>query len=316
MTKTAEDLLSNPKFKAFIDAFSSIRKASQSLSLGEARKLSTAFFLSKETLLEKMHRIENIHIESSDNYRVPVRLYIPTEATKLPVIVYFHRGGFVFGNVEEADPICRKLAHHFSSIVISVDYRLAPENPFPKPLEDCYAVTKWAAQNITIFGGDSNQITVCGESAGGNLAGAVTYMSLDKGGPSISSQILICPMISSSIDLSAYENSVDQYFITKEAIEFFWNVYIQDEALRNHPYASLDKSSHIRNLPPALIITAEYDPLREEAERYASKLKDAGVNVLYRCFNGVVHGFIDLPIYDAYQKSAWMNEIEHLHHKI
>lgn len=136
----------------------------------------------------------------------------------LPTLVYFHRGGWVFGSVDEADPVCRKLANHLGSIVVSVDYRLAPENPFPKPLDDCYDSTQWVYENIAKFGGASKKVVVCGESAGGNLATTVALIARDKKQSFISAQLLICPVISSVINEAPYKNCADQYFITKEAM--------------------------------------------------------------------------------------------------
>lgn len=305
------DLLSNPIFKEFIDSFNRVRQETENLSLDETRKRSTAFFLPTNTVYTSVERIDDIEIKGKDQNKIPLRIFIPSNSKNLPVLLYFHRGGWVFGNIKEAEPVCRKLAHYTNSIVVAVDYRLAPENPFPKPLEDCYAATEWVQGNITKFGGDPNKLILCGESVGGNMAAAITLMSRDKHGPIIAAQLLICPVISSSTPEKNYEDSPDQYFITKEAMEFFWNMYLQESGEGKNPYASPDYAKDFKGLPPALIITAEYDALKHEAEEYAKKLHHAGVPVISQCVSGVIHGFIDLPIYEESEKCAWITEIGH-----
>ena len=300
------DLLSDPTFKAFIEEFGKL--FSKQLSLPEMRKLCTEFFLPKEASIEPIQKIENLEIIGKDNNKIPIRLFIPDITKVLPVMVYFHRGGFVFGNIEEADPICRKLANHFNCIIASVDYRLAPEHPFPKPLEDCYAATQWLASNAFLFGGDKDKISVAGESAGGNLAAAVALMNRDSKGCKLSSQLLIYPMITSSINETLYDACPDHYFITKQGMQLFWDLYLQSSD-RSHPYASLDCVKDYSSLPPTCIITADYDPMHQEAQSYAKKLSQAGVIVITKCFPEVIHGFLDLPIYEDHQKTQWVKEI-------
>jgi acetyl esterase len=312
MTKSTAlpiNLLDNPKFKEFIDAFTRISKASENLSLDEGRKLSTEFFLSGDTVYEPVYLIENIEIQGRDQTKIPLRIYIPNDFKELPALVYFHRGGWVFGNINEADPVCRKLANHLGCIVVSVDYRLAPENPFPKPLNDCYDATLWTFENIAKFGGTNKKIVVCGESAGGNLAAVVALIARDKKQSFISAQLLICPVISSTINEAPYNSCVDQYFLRKDAMKFFWNMYLQSPENYNQPYTSPDLAPNFTGLPPAVIITAEYDPLRDEAESLAHHLKASNVPVLSKCFPEVIHGFIDLPFYDEKAKIGWINEI-------
>lgn len=233
------NLLENPKFKAFIDAFHQIMMETQNLSLDETRKRSTAFFLPPETVYTPVERVENIEIAGKDQNKIPLRLFIPNTSKNLPVMIYLHRGGWVFGNIEEADPVCRKLAHYTESIIVAVEYRHAPQHPFPQPLSDCYAATEWAAANITQFGGDPKKLIICGESVGGNMAAAITLMARENQGPAISAQLLICPVISSSIQEETYLNCADQYFITKDAMQFFWSAYLQSSGQEKNPHASL-----------------------------------------------------------------------------
>lgn len=311
--QSSADLISNPRFKAFIDAFVEITRASQEVSINEGRRLCTEFFLPADVVREEVKRIEDVKVLGKDQNKIKIRIFVPNiTSDALPVFVYFHRGGWVFGNVEEADPVCRKLSNHLGCIIASVEYRLAPENPFPKPLEDCYVATKWLAENCERFGGNKNQLIVGGESAGGNLAAAVSLMARDLHGPSIAAQVLIYPMITSILNEEAYSQCLDQYFMTKDASQFMWSVYLQSSEAQNSPYGSLDRAQDLSNLPPAIIITTEYDPLRQEGENYAQRLLHAGVKTMLKSFPKVIHGCLDLPIYEEVQKIAYIKEIREM----
>lgn len=302
--------MANPQFKKFIDDFQKLTK--NSTSIDETRKSITKYFLPSNTVYEDVKRIEDVEISGADKHKVPVRIYIPDDSQTLPVLIYFHRGGWVFGSIEEADPVCRKLANHLGCIVASVGFRLAPEHPFPEPLEDCYLATHWIADNASLFGGDKKKLMVGGESCGGNLAAAVALIARNKKGPKLAAQILIYPVISSTLDEETYKSSVDQHFITRESMKFFWSMYAQTPEHLEHPYASLDRATDLKDLPPALIVTAEQDPLHHEAELYAAELNKAGVKTVFKCFPEVVHGFLDLPFYSEVQKNSWLKEVRRL----
>jgi len=305
-----QNLLADPKYKNFIDRFVALKKKSEELTLTDARALSTAFFLPPDTIYEPVYKIENVEIIGKDHNKIPLRLYIPNKSDHpLPVMLYFHRGGWVFGNIEGADPLCRKMANRFGCIVVSVEYRLAPENPFPKPLEDCFAALEWVSQHCASFGGNPEKIIISGESAGGNLAAATAFMSRDKGTPVVAAQLLFYPVIASTIKDEAYDLCVDQYFMNKDAMKFFWSMYVQTPKEMNHPYASLDRMSNFKWIPPTIVITAEYDPLMREGQEFAERLRQNGIKTASRCFPGVIHGFIDLPIYEEEQKNLWLTEI-------
>lgn len=256
-----------------------------------------------------MKRIENIKILGLDDNEIPTRIYIPNRTKDQSMLVFFHGGGWMYGGVEPADALCRRLAHYLQCVVASVEYRLAPEHPFPMPLEDCYAATQWLAENASQFNVDANKIMVGGESAGGNLAGAVTLFARDNKGPKIASQLLINPIISSTINAEVYDNCPDHYFITKEIMRMFWGAYMMSLEVTKNPYASLDCNSDLSGLPPALIITAEYDPLRYDTEKYAEQLKQAGIPTTIKCIPGVIHGFLYLPLYEESQKVEWTKQI-------
>lgn len=302
--KYIPNLMENPKFKALIDGFGEVVKTSFESGLDAARKRCTEFFLSDTDELIEVESIQDVTIEGEDQHQIPLRIYRPSTGKELPVIVYFHRGGWIFGNIEESDPVCRMLAHYLECMVVSVDFRLSPENPFPKPLLDCYAATKWASTYA-----EGQKLIVCGESCGGNLAAAVALMAKERGGPAISQQVLIYPIITSTILDEVYDNCVDQHFITKGGMQFMWSAYLGTPENGKNPLASVELAD-LRDLPPAVIITAEYDPLCQEGEMYGEKLREAGVAVQRMRVSEVIHGFLDLPLYDLEQKIAWTKAIK------
>ena len=305
----SQDLMADSKFRVFIGQFQKLMKSTQQVSLDEARRQSTAFFCPPELSRESVHKVTDIKVTSQEGHEIPIRLYYPTPSKNLPIIIYYHRGGWVFSNIEEADPVCRKLANHLGCIIASVDYRLAPENPFPKPLNDCYDAFCWIAEHGAELGSDAGKVIVCGESVGGNLAAAVALRARDSQGPALAAQLLIYPVISATFNEKAYKESADQHFLTKEAMQFFWSMYLQNPADAKNEYASLDQASSLKNLPPALIVTAEHDPLHVEAEKYAEMLEKAGNHVILEKYPGVVHGFLDLPIYSDDEIVSWINRI-------
>lgn len=309
-TQQLPDLMENPRFRELIDGFSEVIKTSSEQGLAEARKRCTEFFLNADPFRAEVKCIDRVEIKGKDNNSIPLNVYTPQGVEKPPVILYFHRGGWIFGNITEADPVCRLLAQHLEAVVISVGYRLSPENPFPKPLEDCYAATVWAAEHAGKWGADVDKLIVCGESAGGNLAAAVSLMARDFNEPAIAAQLLIYPIITAQIDSEPYDSSPDRHFLTKEAMQFIWGAYLQSEENGKNPYASVDRAVDLSRLPPAVVVTGEYDPLHVEGSKYAEALKNAGVMVQSKCFGSVIHGFLDLPIYDSEQKIGWTKQIK------
>ena len=303
------DLMEDPKFCEFIAAFGKLMQSTQEVSLEEARRQSTAFFCPPSLIAEEVHQILDLKIKGQEGNDIPIRLYSPSAEKGLPLFIYYHRGGWIFGNIEEADAVCRKLANHLECIVASVEYRLAPENPFPKPLNDCYDALCYLSAHAEFFGGNSEKILVGGESAGGNLAAATSLMARDKEGPAIALQLLLYPIISSTIEENAYIHCADQFFLTQSAMQFMWSMYLQEVADADNGYASPEKAPHLEKLPKALIITAEHDPLHLEAENYASLLQKAGNTVVVKRFSGVIHGFLDLPIYSNLESIAWIQSI-------
>ncbi|MEW8978061.1 MAG: alpha/beta hydrolase [Symbiobacterium sp.] len=225
---------------------------------------------------------------------IPVRIYTPAGEGPFPVLLYFHGGGWVIGSPDTVHATCALLANRAGAIVVSVDYRLAPEHKFPAAAEDCYAATAWAAENARSFGGDPRRIAVAGDSAGGNLAAVVSLMAREKGYPQIAYQVLIYPVTDHNFETQSYRENGADYFLTTAMMQWFWNHYLGTEADGKDWRASPLQVADASDLPPAFVITAEFDPLRDEGEAYAQKLAAAGNTVTVKRFLGQIHGFCTL----------------------
>jgi len=259
------------------------------LTPAEGRRLLDELFKTKGEP-EPVGKVENRSIPGPAT-DIPVRIYTPNGAGPFPVLVYFHGGGWVLGSLESWDAPCRMLTNAVECVTVSVDYRLAPEHKFPKPAEDCYAATQWVADNAALINGDPARIAIGGDSAGGNLAAVVALMARDHGKPRIAYQLLVYPVTDASMDTASMKECADGYFLTGEMMAWFWKQYVRDAADRAHPYASPLRAQNLRSLPPALVITAEFDPLRDEGEAYAARLRQAGVPVVSTRYDGTIHGF-------------------------
>jgi acetyl esterase len=225
--------------------------------------------------------------------QIPIRIYAAEGSGARPVIVYYHGGGWVVGNLETHGNVAGYLAKASGGIVVSVDYRLAPEHPFPAAVEDAYAALEWASGNAARLGGDPGRIAVAGDSAGGNLAAVVSLKSRDANGPKIRCQALIYPVTNLvSFDTGSHRDFAEGFFLTKEAMEWFRSHYLPDPQDRENPYASPLLARDHANLPPAVVITAQFDPLRDEGEAYAAKLAQGDVPVERIRYDGMIHGFV------------------------
>jgi acetyl esterase len=208
--------------------------------------------------------------------------------------VYVHGGGWVIGNLEAYDATCRALANAAGCIVVAMEYRLAPEHKFPAAPEDCYAAACWVADNATAMHGDPRRIAIGGDSAGGNLTAVVAQMARDRGRPALVYQLLVYPVTNYSFDTVSYRENADGYLLTRDAMEWFWNYYLRSAADGSNPLASPLRTNNLRGLPPAMVLTAEFDPLRDEGEAYAVRLREAGVPVTLKHYAGMIHGFFSL----------------------
>jgi acetyl esterase len=261
-------------------------------------------FLPPEEDRPKVQAIENRTVLGLDGHSIPIRIYTPDGEGPFPLFVFFHGGGFVVGDVEEYDVLCRILALKTGAKVISVDYRLAPEHPFPAAPEDCYEVTKWVAEHVEELNGDPNNLIVGGDSAGGTLTAAVTLMARDRKTPKIAKQILMYPVIdyhSSDVPsiYPSYSENSEGFGVTDTHMGLFWDLYIEKEEDRHHSYASPIKAIEVSELPPALLFTAEYDVLRDEGEAYGQRLRDAGIPITAKRFEGIIHGFLQFFVDQA-----------------
>jgi acetyl esterase len=263
----------------------------ESLTPEQAR---TAFMLPRGEV-EPVGKVEDRTIPgpASD---IPVRIYYPADSQMTyPALVFYHGGGWVVGNIDTHDDVCRALTNYANCVTISVDYRLAPEHKFPAAVEDAYAAVEYVYNHAKDFQVDLSRIAVGGDSAGGNLAAVVTNLAKDRNTPSICFQLLIYPStnVGGEPTASMRENA-EGYFLTKGTMEWFRNCYLNGEEDKLNPLLSPILYEDFNGLPPALVITAEYDPLRDEGEEYASKLKAAGVEVEVIRYDGTIHGFISM----------------------
>jgi acetyl esterase len=234
---------------------------------------------------------------------IPIRVYTPEGQGPFGVLVFFHGGGWVIGDLETHDRECRLLCNGAGCLVVSVDYRLAPEHPFPAAVDDAFASLEWVGRNAAELGGDPSRLAVGGDSAGGNLSAVVALLARDANGPSLRFQLLVYPAVDARLDVeyrSRVQNEADP-FLPQAAVDYFLDHYIGSSAERRQDIrmSPLAAPSH-RGLPPALVVTAEFDPLRDEGEAYARALEAAGVDVRLHRYDGMPHVFFQLsPIVDA-----------------
>ena len=226
---------------------------------------------------------------------IPIRIYTPQGSGPFPVLVYFHGGGWVVCDLDTHDGLCRSFANQAGCLVVSVDYRLAPEHKFPAAPLDSYAATKWVAEHATTLNGDPTRIAIGGDSAGGNLTAVVTMMARERGGPSLIFQLMLCPGTDFTMSTPSIDENATGYGLTKDDMIWFTNHYLNHEDEKRDPLASPLLATDFSGLPPALIITAEYDPIRDEGEQYGQRLQEAGVPATVSRYDGMIHGFIGTP---------------------
>jgi acetyl esterase len=228
---------------------------------------------------------------------IPVRIYRPDGDALKPVIVYYHGGGWVIGTIGTHDDGCRAFANAVDAVVVSVDYRLAPEHPFPAPLDDAVAALTWVHRNAVELGGDPTRIAVAGDSAGGNLAAVVAQIARDAGGPELCFQLLIYPVVDHEFDSESMHANAEGYFLTRDAMRWFYGHYLNDPSEGDDPRVSPARADDLSGLPPAFVITAEYDPLRDQGTAYAAAMADAGTTVAATTYAGMFHGFLSMVAY-------------------
>jgi len=254
-----------------------------------------AFFfiaIMPDVALPSVYQVEDRSIPGPGG-EIPIRIFRPNAQKDLAVLMWFHGGGWVLGNVDGCELNCRKLANEAGCVVVAVDYRLAPETTFPGAIDDCSTATAWVASSAVELGIDPRRIAVGGDSAGGNLAACVAYRAREQG-PRLAFQLLVYPVIDADFDRPSYLDNGQGYVLTRNAMRWYWDCYVPDLSQRRNPSVSPIHATDLSGLAAALVITAEYDPLRDEGEAYGAALHSAGVPAETRRYNGMIHGFFNM----------------------
>jgi acetyl esterase len=280
----------HPKAKQFLEE---MKKANE----GTPPLLEIDLKIIRESITSTIisDKYETIHLEDrtldGPYGEISLQIYRPNLDKDQPVIVFYHGGGFILGNIKGYAPFCEKVAHDTKCTVVSIEYRLAPEHKFPTAIEECYVATKWIYEQAKELGLDDTRFAIMGDSAGGNIAAVVTHLTREKKEIPISLQVLIFPMTSFAIQSVSKQKFANGYFLTKESLDLFEKHYLRSKSDVTNPLASPLLKDDLHDLPPAFVLTAEYDPLRDEAEAYVQKLVESGVEVWSKRYSGMIHGF-------------------------
>jgi acetyl esterase len=279
----------HPQAQALCDAINAIGKIPASdAELQQARDGLALLHASGSGEPEPVYAIGNLDADG-----VPVRVYRPSPDDNLPVVVYFHGGGWTIGSVDTYDAVTRKLANAANATVVSVDYRLAPEHPYPEPLDDCWTALEWVTENTTVFEGDPRRIAVAGDSAGGNLAAVCALLARDANVP-LAMQALIYPVTDATNSSASHIENATGYLLEERQMRWFVDSYTRGGADVTDWHVSPLRAPNVGGVAPAVVITAEYDPLRDEGDAYAKRLADAGVPVEHKRYDGTIHAFFAL----------------------
>lgn len=301
----------DPQAKVYLEMFNQM----PALHSMEAQAVRDLFALAPpvEVELAPLASVEDRLIPVGNDADIKVRIYTPEGEGPFPLFVYYHGGGWVIGDLETADASCRMLANRTERVVVSVDYRLAPEYKFPIPVEDSFAALKWVKENASEINGNAFKIVVGGDSAGGNLSAAMTLLSHEEKGPKIEAQILIYPVTSLTYDTKSYFEFQEGFGLDRDLMIWFGNYYIKGEEDAKNMLAAPLEAENVSGLPPAYVITAEFDVLRDEGQAYAEKLRKAGVQVEAICEEGLVHGyFTNMAVFSDRIKTSISNIAEFL----
>ena len=283
----------DPEIKALLDAAAAMNlPETHTLSVAEARAQMRAARAAVAGEPAPVHDV-SAHTLPGPTGPIPLRVYRPSDQAGLPALVYYHGGGWVIGDLDTHDDVCQALCHHAGCVVVSVDYRLAPEHPFPAAVDDAWAACRWVAANGPELDIDSERLAVGGDSAGGNLAAVVTQLARAAAGPALRFQLLVYPATDMTLSYPSINDFATGYRLSRADMQWFVDHYMGNADYRQ-PTASPLFADDFAGLPPALVITAGFDPLRDEGRAYAERLTGAGVAVDYRCYDGMVHGFFGM----------------------
>ncbi|HEV2446480.1 MAG TPA: alpha/beta hydrolase [Candidatus Sulfopaludibacter sp.] len=281
----------DPEAKTLLDLIGITNRRLETMTPQAARDLGKAMVAARRQMgIEAVHDVRDVMIPGPGG-EIPLRIYAPDISRPAPALIYFHGGGWVLGDLDSHDHVCRSLANRVPCIVLSADYRLGPEAKFPAAVDDAYAAAEWVAAGTAGLGIDPGRIAIGGDSAGGNLATVVTQLARDRKGPRMIYQLLIYPGTDMRMNWPSIEENADGPLLTKPAMVWFLNHYLRDEEDKTNPLASPLLASSLTGLPPAFILTAECDPIRDEGEAYGLRLQAAGVAVEVKRYAGMPHGF-------------------------
>ncbi|HWG74931.1 MAG TPA: alpha/beta hydrolase [Acidimicrobiales bacterium] len=294
----------DPQIEALLEQMAAIDNVDFSEMTPEGLRQTMKMIAAADGPAEAVDSVEDASADGPAG-TIPVRIYRPAGAgtAPLPLLVWYHGGGWVIGDLDTADTTCRKLANRSGALVVSVDYRLAPEHPAPAPVEDCWAALCWVAGVATELGGDASRLAVGGDSAGGNLSALLAARARDNGGPGLRYQLLVYPATDLTRSYPSHVENGDGYMLTNEATAWFLSHYLGPDDDPKHPSLSPLYIDDLGGVAPAFIITAEFDPLRDEGEAYGARLRDGGVAVDLRRYDGMIHGFFQMggvtPVADS-----------------
>lgn len=288
----------DPQVRQYLEQFAALGiPPLNQMSLEEIRALSVAIPGEPDPISRREDRtIAGLE----PDVEIPIRLYWPLDADgKLPGLVFSHGGGWVIGTLDNYDSLCHLLANAGRCVVVSVDYRLAPEHRFPAAVEDAHTATVWVGKHAEELSIDPDRIVVGGDSAGGNLAAATCLMARDRNSVEIAAQVLVYPITDFSFDRPSYEENADGYFLTRDSMKWFWEQYLPNTTERADPRCSPLRAESLADLPPAFVLTTRYDVLRDEGMAYADRLEESGVAVTRDEYDSMIHGFLRrTDIYD------------------
>lgn len=292
-------MITDPEVSALLDAVRAGYPQVETMHPTDVR----AAFRAREKAPERpveVGGVEDRAVPAADygagDHEIPVRVYRPPAsgsdvAAPVPLVVFAHGGGFVFGSLTSHDDFCRRMSRGLGAVVVAVDYRLAPEHPYPAGLEDVHTVMRWAAEHADVLGADASRLVVSGDSAGGNLAACATLLARDRGGPPARAQLLIYPMTVPGHHGDSYHRFAEGYANTAAATDWYWAQYLSGTGADECGQYVSPMAADLAGAPPAVVVTAECDPLHDDGELYARRLREAGVDCWYRDYSGTFHGF-------------------------